>query len=374
MFSSKTSKNAHTISTMLCLLGAILVASLTFALVSSVFLRPCAYADDLVVGVQSGASKPVPSKITSMTGGYKKLVVKWKKPSKEVDGYQLQVSTAPGFAKSKTTTFTFGRLTNSYKKRSISRSLKGVLPEAKTYYSRIRTYNNSKDSFDSSERKYSKWSGIADAGPTVSSRIRVFVPKISASDYMVNSYYGQDASEKPSAEIMNADRHYANTEYIKIRLQGKVSEVKSSNENVLKAKKDGKTIEVTFKNAGNATLTYKRYGKKYAVKYRIVNWANPVSSLKIGSYEYANAIGRIKGNHDVIIDGDEGFSGKVYVKPASGWRLVKIRSEAGYEGTISNGASINSSGKALPVFILNVKLKNTRTGAVESVRMQPISW
>jgi len=95
---------------------------------------------------------PKKSSVTKLSAKKKAFVVKWKKVSTQIDGYQIQYSTNKNFTKKKTKTVTVKN------KKSTSKTIK-KLKAKKTYYVRIRTYKTV--SIDGKSKKiYSGWSKV----------------------------------------------------------------------------------------------------------------------------------------------------------------------------------------------------------------------
>ena len=88
---------------------------------------------------------PKGTKITSLKKGRKQAAVKWKKQTKQTDGYEIQYSTKKDFSKSVKTK----RITGKKKTSAVIKKLKAK----KTYYVRIRTWKKV-----NGERYYSLWS------------------------------------------------------------------------------------------------------------------------------------------------------------------------------------------------------------------------
>jgi len=88
---------------------------------------------------------PKGTRITGLTKGRKQASVKWKKQSKQTDGYEIQYSTKKDFSKAVRTK----RITGRKKTSAVIKKLKAK----KTYYVRIRTWKKV-----NGERYYSLWS------------------------------------------------------------------------------------------------------------------------------------------------------------------------------------------------------------------------
>ena len=80
--------------------------------------------------------KPAATHITKLKAGKKKLTVKWKKKTAQVDGYKIQYSATKSFTKATTKKVTV----KSYK--TVKKTIKG-LTRKKTYYVRVATYKGS---------------------------------------------------------------------------------------------------------------------------------------------------------------------------------------------------------------------------------------
>lgn len=91
---------------------------------------------------------PKGTSLSKLTGGKKKLTVKWKKQAKEISGYQIQYSTKKNFKSSVKTK-------NISKKKTSAQISK--LKSKKKYYVRIRTYKTVKVNGES-KKMYSGWS------------------------------------------------------------------------------------------------------------------------------------------------------------------------------------------------------------------------
>lgn len=104
--------------------------------------------------------RPNGTKIDKITAGNKKLIIKVKKQSKQISGYQIQYSNKKSFKKNinnpniKVKKITFGKSKNNSKKRT--KTAKNLFGK-ETYYVRARTYKEVK--VDGKKKKvYSKWS------------------------------------------------------------------------------------------------------------------------------------------------------------------------------------------------------------------------
>ena len=102
------------------------------------------------IGDYSGAAeatfkiKPKGTTLSKLTGGKKKITVKWKKQAKQVTGYQIQYGTKKNFSDAKKVTIKGAKTVKTTIKK---------LKAKKIYYVRIRTYKTV-----SGKKYYSSWS------------------------------------------------------------------------------------------------------------------------------------------------------------------------------------------------------------------------
>ena len=89
--------------------------------------------------------KPKGTTISKLTGGKKKITVKWNKQAKQVTGYQIQYATKKDFSNAKKVTVKGAKTTKATIKK---------LKAKKTYYVRIRTYKKCAVFWNA----YSSWS------------------------------------------------------------------------------------------------------------------------------------------------------------------------------------------------------------------------
>ena len=87
---------------------------------------------------------PKGTTLSKLTGGGKKVTVKWKKQTKQVSGYQIQYGTKKDFSNAKKVTVSGAKTV-----KKVIKSLKAK----KYYYVRIRTYKTV-----SGKKYYSSWS------------------------------------------------------------------------------------------------------------------------------------------------------------------------------------------------------------------------
>jgi hypothetical protein len=128
-------------------------------------------------------------------------------------------------------------------------------------------------------------------------------------------------------------------------------------------------LKYKLKKTGSATLTYRLTksggqpsSKTVTERHKIVSYKNPVKTFKVGSKNYASKLKK-KPTHNV----KGAISGKVRVKAASGWKIVKIRKvksdflsgELASQKKVKNGGkvSIARGSGALEVICYNKKGK-----------------
>ena len=157
---------------------------------------------------------------------------------------------------------------------------------------------------------------------------------------------------------------------------GTVSNIKSSNAKVVKAKRLGtyNLVYVYPLKAGTSKVTYTYKGKKYAATVVVKNWANPVKKLTVGGKNYASKFTskavKKRGDYAFMIDIAK-FNGKIKVKPSRGWKLQSIKygkfepfaADWNFK-TIKNGSKITKAKKCDRII---VTLKNTKTGGCECI-------
>ena len=97
-------------------------------------------------------------KVSASVAGSRVLMAKWNKV-KDVDGYQLQMSTSKKFTKKKTYTIKNGA--------AVKKVLAG-LTAGRKYYFRVRAYKTIKDE-ETKVKYYSSWSNTAVKAPITAS-------------------------------------------------------------------------------------------------------------------------------------------------------------------------------------------------------------
>ena len=101
----------------------------------------------------------------------------------------------------------------------------------------------------------------------------------------------------------------------------KFIDFKSSNKSVIAVtyyKGDKTSVQITFKKAGKANVTFKYNGKKYKMNFVIVKYTNPVKTFKVGSVNYAS---KFKNMPYCFLD--KALAGKsVTVKASAGWKFM----------------------------------------------------
>lgn len=135
--------------------------------------------------------------------------------------------------------------------------------------------------------------------------------------------------------------------------------VKSSNKSVVAiADYDGGYIDLTFKKAGTANVTYTWKGKAHKVKFIVYKYTNPVATFNVGSKKFASKLKK-----SAIAYYDPFLGGKVQVKAKKGWTLKKLQTIGDSQKTIKNGAKIKK-GK---VSLIVATLQNKKTKVMQTV-------
>ena len=149
------------------------------------------------------------------------------------------------------------------------------------------------------------------------------------------------------------------------RCAKKVSALSSSDPEVVSARaaKTGRGFDVELKKAGRAKVTYKLGGAERAVAFKVVKYASPVKSFKVGPKDYAN---KFKKSRSYRLPAKKGDLGKLRVVPARGWKLKKLYSGFSEQNSLKvcNGDELGGA--------LNVRavLRNARTGLTETIEFQ----
>lgn len=155
----------------------------------------------------------------------------------------------------------------------------------------------------------------------------------------------------------------------------KACKVKSSNPKVASAKAihKGTMLRIMFKKAGTAKVSYVYKGKKHTVKYVVAKYVNPVKSFKVGGKEF-------KGQFQAGEFGSAPYtaSGKLSVKAAKGWKLLKMESDMWSKSlesiktkAVKNGYRASDDRD----LAIRATLKNKKSGVKETVTLylgQPI--
>lgn len=160
----------------------------------------------------------------------------------------------------------------------------------------------------------------------------------------------------------------------------KPTAVRSSNTNVLTAEvrtvkgystpdytsPDYYPLVISLKKAGTSTVTFKHAGKAHKVKFVVSNYENPVKSLKVGGKDYTSSFDSknlaARSNAQMYsTTASTNATGKVVVKPKSGWKLCGLTSGL---KKLRNGASKTSA------WNLDVALKSKKTGVIEKFHLQ----
>lgn len=138
----------------------------------------------------------------------------------------------------------------------------------------------------------------------------------------------------------------------------KISNAKSSDTSVATVevqafKANGKrfyVLGVYVKKTGTTNISFKWGSKAYTVKYKVVPYANPVKSIKIGSKDFTKKFApkALTWGSDSVMAGTSAnsYSGKVVIKPAKGWTVKRIWCWKNASSTspkfVKNGAKVSS--------------------------------
>ena len=165
---------------------------------------------------------------------------------------------------------------------------------------------------------------------------------------------------------------------------GKITQVKSSNKAVAAAKvmkqkmKDyqtGKTktiyyLRVMLKKAGTTMLSFTHNGRSYSSTYTVKKYVNPLSSLKVGSRNFASyanpsKLGKYCYYASTVNVPVKSFSGKVKVAAKSGWKIDQILAypEGAPYKVIKNGGKVKDARQ------IGVMLTHKKTGQWEAIYM-----
>ena len=154
----------------------------------------------------------------------------------------------------------------------------------------------------------------------------------------------------------------------------KITNVASSNKNVISAKAVAKSwyMKYTSKKNGTAVVTYtmtytnadgQKVVENVTETHKIVKYVRPIKTFKVGSKNYA-----AKFKSTPQVNAKSALSGKLTVKAASGWKVKKIRQvnsaitsgEFVPQKKLKNGAKVNikkSAQSAIEVICYNTKGK-----------------
>ena len=152
-----------------------------------------------------------------------------------------------------------------------------------------------------------------------------------------------------------------------------ISNVKVANKKIVSVETvSKKKIDLYGKKAGKTTISYTYNGKTHKATVIVKKYAKPVSSIKIGSKNYAS---KFKSRCSASLNVDACKGKVIKVKPASGWKLAYIK--FGYikytaddwnvaTKRISNGSKIPKVDVGLEIYIV---MKNKKTGGYETLSL-----
>ena len=115
-------------------------------------------------------------------------------------------------------------------------------------------------------------------------------------------------------------------------------------------------LQVQISSVGTTKISYKINGKKRSVNYVVKEYANPFASFKVGGKDYTSAFnpGSIKYSSAYVVAGS--LSGKLSVKLAKGWKLVKAWVPGKKIKYVKNGSKISKT-KSIGLYIKKGKQK-----------------
>ena len=114
---------------------------------------------------------------------------------------------------------------------------------------------------------------------------------------------------------------------------------------------------------GESKVNYEIGGAKRTVAFKVVKYANPVKSFKVGAKDYAGKFGKARSFRLARKKAD---LGKLRVVPAKGWKLKRLYSGFSERNSLKvrNGSALGGA----PV--VRAVLKNERTGLVETIELR----
>ena len=197
----------------------------------------------------------------------------------------------------------------------------------------------------------------------------------------------------------NGTNFYQSLDVQNVTKNTKITNIKSSNKNVMKvlalhkststykSLDTGKTetsygasITVNLKKLGTATVTYKKDGEPVSQKYAVKAYSNPISSLVLTGISSKNLKSRFDqhGIADPLSLTKNAGAGKLKAKAASGWVITSVswRDQAeDCEHYYFNYRGVSSCALNVPKMIkgngyhISIDLRNKATGGTLYVSM-----
>ena len=149
---------------------------------------------------------------------------------------------------------------------------------------------------------------------------------------------------------------------------GKISNIKNSNPNVVKVELDEQfgAIRVNVLKEGTSKVSFRYAGKAFTQKITVVKYEDPCKSFKIGSTNYTKYFKKSRQfNHN---NRKKDITATIKIVPKKGWKLTKIEVQNMYDGTkkARNNSKIKLSIKGTGTGV-HAYFKNTKTGVVQEL-------
>ena len=151
---------------------------------------------------------------------------------------------------------------------------------------------------------------------------------------------------------------------------GKISNIKNSNPNVVKVELDEQfgAIRVNVLKEGTSKVSFRYARKTFTQKITVVKYEDPCKSFKIGSTNYTKYFKKSRHfNHN---NRKKDITATIKIVPKKGWKLTKIEVQNMYDGTkrVKNNSKVTLSIKGTGTG-LYAYFKNTKTGVVQVLNL-----
>lgn len=149
---------------------------------------------------------------------------------------------------------------------------------------------------------------------------------------------------------------------------GKISNIKNSNPNVVKVELDEQfgAIRVNVLKEGTSKVSFRYARKTFTQKITVVKYEDPCKSFKIGSTNYTKYFKKSRHfNHN---NRKKDITATIKIVPKKGWKLTKIEVQNMYDGTkrVKNNSKVTLSIKGTGLYAY---FKNTKTGVVQVLNL-----